>query len=284
MIWPFFGAFMLATGTLLERLVLMKKIISVKFYQSAQFTAIVIAMLPFIPFFWEISREALTLKNILIFIGIIIISILANYITFYSMKNRQLSKIESAKITEPLFIILLAFIFSFIFGTGLYQRNSNILIPSLIAAAALILSNIKKKHIKFNKYYLFAISGSFLFALELVLSRLILNFYNPITFYFLRCIFVLAASLIIMKPKFNKNIDTKTILQILSTGAIKMAYRLIIYLGYVGLGVIETTLTLMLGPILIYFFAWKFLKEKITWTQILTAVIILGCIAYIWLV
>lgn len=280
MIWPFFGALALATGTLIERLVLMKKTVSVKLYQSAQFFSIVLVMLPFIPFFWKISPDFFTIKNISVFAGVILFSILANYFTFFSMKWEKLGKLESAKITEPLFIILLSFVFSFIFGTGLYSRNPNILIPALISAGALIFSNVKKHHLTFNKYYLAALLGSFFFAIELILSRLILENFNAITFYFLRCFLVLILSFTIMGPKLKHKLKMKTKLQILLTGGIWVIYRLIIYFGYVNLGIVETTLTIMLGPILIYFFAWKFLKNKLTWKQLVTAGIILASVAY----
>ncbi len=280
MIWPFFGALALATGTVIERLVLMKKSVSVKFYQVAQFLAIVLVMLPFIPFFWKFSPDFFTTKNILVFAGIIIFSLLANYFTFYSMKWEKLGKLESAKITEPLFVILLSFAFSFIFGTALYGRNPNILIPALIAAAALIFSHVKKHHLKFNKYYLSALLGSLFFATELILSRLILDNFNAITFYFLRCASILLISLIILRPKLHNNLNSKTVLQILVTGGIWFVYRTIVYFGYVNLGVVETTLTIMLGPVLVYLFAWKFLKNKLTWKQLVTAGIILGCVAY----
>ncbi len=280
MIWPFFGAIALAIGTVAEKLVLAKEKVSVKLYQVAQFLAIIIVMLPFLPFFWKVSPDFFTTKNILVFAGVIIFSVFANCFTFFSMKWERLGKLESAKITEPLFVILLSFIFSFIFGTALYGRNPNVLIPAIIAAAALIFSHIEKHHLKFNKYYLAALLGSFFFAIELILSRLILDNFNPITFYFLRCAAILVISLIFLRPKFHNNLNSRTILQILGTGAIFFFYRIIVYFGYTNLGVIETTLTIMLGPVLIYFFAWKFLKNKLTWKQLVTAAIILGCVAY----
>lgn len=279
-IWPFFGALALAGGTVIERLVLMKKKVSVKLYQTAQFLALVLVMLPFLGFFWNVEQVALTIKNIGIFVGVIVLSMFANYFTFFSMKHEKLGKLESAKITEPLWIILLAFIFSFIFGTGLYERNSSILIPAAIAAFALIFSHFEKSHLKFNKYYTAALLGSFFFAAELVLSRLILDYYNPITFYFLRCITILIVSFILFRPKFYANLNTRTTLEILATGAIWFIYRIIVYFGYTSLGVVETTLTIMLGPVLVYFFAWKFLKNKLTWKQLVTAGIILACVGY----
>lgn len=280
-IWPFFGAISLASGTILERLVLMKKFVSIKLYQAAQFLSLVLIMLPFLPFFWNISPEFYTFKNISILLGVIVLSVGANIFTFYSMKWEKLGKLESAKITESLFTVLLALLFSFIFGTEMFDRKMNIVIPAIIASVALIFSQMKRHHLQFSKYYLAALLGSFLFAAELVVSRLILDYFNSITFYFLRCVGVLILSIVVFRPKFHNNIDTRTTLEILISGAIWFVYRVVVYFGYVNFGIVETTLTVMLGPVLVYFFAWKFLKEKITWRSVIASLVIVLCVLYV---
>ena len=275
---PVFGALALATGTILQRSVLRKKNIDIKVYHVLEFFAIVLVMLPLIYFFWKLEPEALQLRNVLIFVFVIFFSIIANILTFYSMKWEKITKLEPAKILEPLFVILLAIIFSFFFGK-LYEKNLKVIIPAIIAAVALIISHIKKHHLSFNKYFLAAIAGSFFFATELILSRLILDFYSPISFYFLRSTAILIITLIIFRPKL-KEADKSIRLPIFLTGFIWVIYRLIIYYGYINLGVIFTTLILMLGPIFIYTFARIFLKEKVTWKNILAAAIIIGCVLY----
>jgi len=276
--FPILGALALASGTILEKIVLRKRKISIKLYQTAEFLAIVLAMLPFIYFFWKMDSQAFELKNILIFSLVILFSIIANLFTFYSMKWEKVTNLEPAKILEPLFVILFAIVFSF-FAVELYERNLKIIIPALIAGSALIFSHIYKHHLKFNKYFIAAIIGSFFFALELVLSRLILDFYSPITFYFLRCSSILLISFILFRPKF-KNIKTKVRWEIIVIGIIWFIYRIIIYYGYLNFGVIFTTLIIMLGPIFIYLFAWKFLKEKLNWKNIIAALVIIACILY----
>ena len=73
--FPILGAIALAGGTIFEREILKRKGVSVKKYQTLEFLGICIIMLPIIYFFWEFNSQALELKNILIFIGVIIISI-----------------------------------------------------------------------------------------------------------------------------------------------------------------------------------------------------------------
>lgn len=277
---PIVGAIALASATIMQRLIIKKKNIGIKLYNSAEFLAIVIAALPFIYFFWKVDSQALELKNLIIFFLIILFSIIANLFTFYSMKWEKVSNLEPAKILEPLFVILLAIIFSFLISSEDYEKNLNVIIPAFIAGLALIFSHIKKHHLDFNKYFVAAIIGSFFFALELVLSKLILDFYSPLSFYFLRCLFILIISLIIFKPQLEK-LNNKIRIKILLIGFIWIIYRIAIYYGYQKLGVISTTLMLMLGPIFVYLLAHKFLKEKLEWRNIIASIIIVASIGYV---
>lgn len=275
---PILGAIALAGGTIFEREILKKKGMSVKKYNVIEFLGIVIVMIPIIYFFWKLNAQALELKNILIFAGVIIASIIANIFTFYSMKGEKINNLEPAKMLEPLFTILLAIIFSF-FIRGVYERNAHVIIPALIAGLALVLSHVKREHLNFNKYFLAAIVGSFFFALELIISKLILDFYSPVSFYFLRCFAILLVSYIIFRPKLS-NVDYKLKWKMLLVGAIWVVYRVATYYGYIKIGIISTTLILMLAPIFIYTFAKIFLKEKINARNIIASVIILVCVLY----
>ena len=279
MFYPILGAVALASGTIIEKFVLKAKKLNIKLYQILSFLSIVIVMLPFAYFFWNISPEALQLKNILIFLAIIILSIIANLLVFYSLKWEKVSNLEPARILEPLFVILIALIFSFFLTNDAYSRNLKVLIPAIIAALALIFSHIKKHHLVFNKYFVAAIFGSFFFALELALAPLILDYYSPLTFYLIRCLGVLLISLILFSSDL-KILDKKTNFLIFITAIIWVLYRIIIYYGYMNYGIDFTTLIIMLSPVLIYFFANIFLKEKLSWRNIIASIIIIACIVY----
>ena len=277
--FPILGAVALATGIVLQKTILKKRKINIKLFQSAEFLAITLALLPFIYFFWKIDSQAFLTKNLLIFSAIIIFSIAANLFTYYSMKWEKVSNLEPAKMLEPLFVILLAILFSYLVSETLFERNLKVIIPALIAGAALIFSHIRKHHLDFNKYFIAAILGSFFFALELVLTRLILDFYSPTTFYFLRCSAIFLISLAIFRPSL-KGVNKSIGIKIFITGVVWVIYRVIVYYGYINLGVIFTTLILLLGPIFIYIFAHIFLKEKIKIRNIIAAAVIVGCVLY----
>lgn len=275
---PILGAIALAGGTIMERIVLRIKKVGVELYQTASFLAIIISMLPLLYFFWRLDPGAMEPRNIILFFLVIFFSMIANLLVFYSLKWEKVGNLEPARVLEPLFVILLAIIFSF-FAENLYERNLKIIIPALIASSALIFSHIKKHHLQFNPYFIAAIMGSFFFALELVISRLILDFYSPVTFYFLRSLSIFFLSLLIFRPDFKK-MDKGVIWQIFLTGFIWVIYRVIVYYGYLKVGVIFTTLLLMLGPIFIYTMAYFILKERISWQNFVAAIVIIGSVAY----
>jgi len=273
------GALVLATATVTQRFVLKKRKVNVLSYQVFSFLVLFLITFPLALIFWKFLPEALAPQNIFILIMVVFISVIANVFAASSMKWEKISNIEPAKILEPLFTILLAVGFSFIFGVGLYERNMKVLIPAVIAGLALIFSHIKKHHLKFNKYFLMAIAGSFFFALELVLSRLILDYYSPITFYMIRCFGIFLFSFLIFRPKFMK-LGKKVKLEVIGMAVLFIIYRIIIYTGYTSLGIVQTTLIIMLGPIFIYIFAHKFLHEKMNWKNIVASVVILLCVLY----
>ncbi|MFA5070883.1 MAG: DMT family transporter [Candidatus Pacearchaeota archaeon] len=275
---PILGALALAGGTVLERYILKKKKLGIRLYQTISFFAISLIIIPFLFFFWKMDAGAYELKNILIFISVIASAITANLFVFYSLKWEKVTNLQPARILEPMFTILLALIFS-LFIDGFSEPNSKILIPAIIASVALIFPFIKKEHFHMNKYFVAAIFGSFFFGLELVLSNLILNFYSPITFYFLRCLSIFVISLVVFHPK-TKAMDKKSLLLTFITAGIWVAYRVAVYFGYQNYGVIFTTLIIMLGPIFIYILANRFLKEKLNWKNIISSLVIIACVIY----
>jgi len=282
---PFTGAVAEAAGTIYEKIILRRKKVDYKDYNVFSFfsitiiTTIAILILgKFIPsiFGFSISPEAFEWKNLGLMALVIIFSIAANLTLFYATKWEKLTTLEPIRLLQPLFTILLAFIF---FASE-RQAGLNILGAAIIASLALVFSHIRKHHIQMNKYAICALLASLFFSLELILSKYILNLYSPLTFYLIRCFFIFLITFTIFRPNF-KSENKKVWKTIILTGAIWVIYRLCLYSGYIHSGVIVTTLMLSLvTPIFIYLFSYVFLKERPSWRNILSATIILICVAY----
>lgn len=279
-----FGAFLEAAGTIIEKKVLRKHKINHKNYTVFEFTAIVLAAIPaflvlsmLFPqiFSWKLAPEAFQLKNILIFSAIVIFSIFANLLVFYAMKWEKITELEPIRLSQPLFVILLAFV--------LYASErttpENIIIVALIASLALIFSHIKKHHVQFSKYAVSALLGSLFFAIDLVLSKFLLPYYSPLSLYFIRSLFVLIICIPLLKPKFSAA-KKQTWKFIFITGFIWVLYRSVLYYSYSLKGIIFTTLIFLLAPVFIYLFSYIYLKEKLSWRNIVASIIILLCVVY----
>lgn len=277
---PIIASLALATATIYEKIVLRSKGMTVKTFQTATFLAAVLVMIPLLYFFGGINySQAFAMKNLIILFLILIISIIANLFLFYALRWEKVSVVEPAIIMEPLFTVILALIFSLFFGTQLYERNINVVIPALIAGIALIFAQVKKHHLVLNKYVLAALGGSFFFGLELVTSRLLLDFYTPLSFYFIRSLGVFLLSFLIFRPKLT-GLKSKVKWQILFTGFLWVLFRVLVYTGYLSLGVIFTTLLVMLAPVFVFIFAKIFLKEKLRKQDIISSIVIIGAVLY----
>jgi len=274
---PILGAFLEATGMIMEKEVIRKKNMNYKNYTVYGFLAIVVAIIPFLFFFWKVTPEAFELKNLIVLFLVIISALFANLLIFYSLKREKLCEFEPIRLMQPLFTILLAFILSFFITSYANERNVYILGLALIASITLIWAHVKKHHLNFDKYIIAALLGSFLFGVELALSKIILPYYSSWSFYFIRCLIILIIAAIIFRPDLKK-IDKKTHYFTWIVSFIWITYRIILYWGYEALGIIFTTMILILTPIFIFIFARIFLKEKPTKKQIISAVIILLCV------
>jgi drug/metabolite transporter (DMT)-like permease len=240
----------------------------------ALFLGVIIVMAPFMVFFMKVDPAAWLPINLLILSGIVFFSIIANLLSYYAIKWEKLTNLEPVRLLEPLFVVLLAFAF---FKS---ERNPVILIPSIIAALALVFSHVRKHHLDFNKYILAGIASSFFYAIDLILTKLILEYYNPISLYFIRCSLILIITITIFSPHSINKLTKKEKLLILVISLFWVTFRVATYYGYLYLGVVSTTLVLMLGPVFIYLLARIFLKEKLNWRNIVATIIILGCVAY----
>lgn len=266
---PIIGSFLEAAGVIIEKKLLKRH--NYKDYTTYIFAGIVLVLLPFIYFFYSIDKAAFSLINILLFALVVLTSVSANILIFYSLKREKVTEIEPIWIMQPLFTIILAFI---IFQS---ERNWNLIALALIASVTLVLSHVKKHHLKFDKYIWAAIIGCFLFSVELIASKPILQYYNPFMFYFLRCFFILAICYALFRPN-GKDLNKKSIWMILFLGAMWAIYRSIVYYGYETIGVVFTTTLFILSPVLMMIFASIFLKEKLKMRNVIATLIILACV------
>ncbi len=271
----FFGALTESSATFLQKRILRWHKATIEDNITYIFLAIVLISFPLMLFFWKMDMGALAWFSLGILFLIVIISILANIFNVSSLKKETLSELEPMKLFQPLFVIL----FALILYPSERTASLGIIIAALIASSALVVSHIKKDEFKMNKYMWLSLGGSMFFGLELALSKFILPFYNPLSFYFVRSFLIFIVTLFIFRKHLTKVTRATSKLYLLS-GLGWVLFRGLLYYGYTIFGVVFTTLIFMLTPIFIYSFSKIFLKEKISKRNIYASIIIVTCVAY----
>ncbi len=276
LIWILLGAALAySSGTIFQRVVLKEKKVNSKHFVVAVFSLAVLFMLPLLYWFGEFNPQVLELKNIILLAGIVFFAILANLLTFFSLKWEKINNLEPVRLLEPIFVVLLAFIF---FES---ERNPHVLIPAIIASVTLVASHLKKHHLVFNKYAIAALLAGLCYAIDILLSKIILQYYNPLSLYFVRSFFIALFTIIIFRPNVFKEIGNKEKLITIIISATWIIYKVIAFFGYKTWGVIFTTLALLIAHVFIYIFAKIFLKEKILKRNIIAGIIIVLCVVYV---
>ena len=268
---PLIGSFLEAVGTIIDKHNLNKTKINFKNYIVYGFFASVLVMLPLLAFFWRVDSGAFLPKNLIILGLVVFFAIIANLCINYSLKRENLTEMEPIRVMQPFFTILIAFI---IFSE---ERNWLVILFGVIASIALVVAHVKKNHFVWNKYMVATLFGSFFFAVEMAISKFIIPYYSPITFYFFRCFFVFAVCLILFRPNLRE-LDKRTGGLILFSGLSWVLYRIILYMGYGSYGVILTTIIFILTPVLIMLYAVFLLKEKFSLKQAISAIVIIACV------
>jgi len=116
-------------------------------------------------------------------------------------------------------------------------------------------------------------------AIEAIFDRQLLEVYSPSALYAVRTGLVFLSLWLVFRPNFRR-LTSQNILSIFILAVIATSYMIFMFSGFKDFGVVFTTLVLTLTPILIYFFAVVFLKEKLRKRVVLAAAIILACIIY----
>lgn len=188
----------------------------------------------------------------------IVFSILHNLLYFTAFEKKDVCEVEPiALLTTPITILLAMLFFA-------NERNYLIFVITIVATVVLLLSRLEKKHLDFDKYSLYILGHDIFIALEAVLIKYLLNVTNAVSLYGIRAL-VLAVLFLFVLWKINfKKVPKKEFGQLfLVQGIVSLEFVARFFaIGYIG--IVKTSLILLLGPILILLFSRLFLKEKIT--------------------
>lgn len=225
---------------------------------------------------WGVVQPEFFASNyIWAYIATIVLGVIFNIIYFTVLTKKDISEIQPITILITPTAILLAMI---IFPE---ERNLTVLIVSGIATIALLSSRFEKGKLNFDKYSWLLILFNILYAIETVLIRYLLDVTNAFSLYGSRAL-VLALIFFIILPKIKTNkINKKELTHISINSIVTAIEHTTKFIAISAIGVINSSLILLLGPVLIMLYSRILFKEKISLRRGIGDAIIIICIAVI---
>lgn len=209
-----------------------------------------------------------------IFISMILVAVVWNIYYYQGIQKESLHEFELIMLLSPLFTIL--------FATVLLpeERRLSVFIPAVIASLALLASRFRSHHLNLDKTAWRTALAMILLSFESVLIRELLEIFSPVSLYFVRTLVIASVFLVLYRPKLLSMTAKSFSLVILSAifGVVQMVLK---YYGFESLGVVETTMILVLGPISVYVLSTKFFQEPFSKRDVFAALIVVICVLYV---
>lgn len=275
MISAIIASFGYAGGVISDKFVLSKYRVPVMRYLPLQFIWLTVITAIFMSQWGEYNFEMFfQLKYILMFVLMIAVASIWNVMYAQGIQKEDLHEFELIMLLSPLMTIIFATIFL------PNERNWGIFLPAIIAAAALLATRFRSHHVHIGKIAWRTILAMVLMSFESILIKELLSVFSPVTLYFLRTMTIAIVFLILFKPKLLSMPRNAFALIILSSifGVVQMVLK---FYGFQSLGVVETTMILVLGPFLVYTASSAFFKERLYKRDIFATLVVIGCILYV---
>lgn len=209
-----------------------------------------------------------------LFIVMVAVAIAWNVFYYQGIQKENLAEFELIMLFSPLATIIFAEIFV------PDERSLSVFVAGIISSTALIASRFRRHHIEISFAAKKSIIAMLLMSFESILIKDLLAAYSPVTLYCARTAVLALFFVIFYKPKLLAIPRDAFALVIVSAifGVMQMVLK---FYGFQNLGVIETTMVLLLGPFFVYLFCYLYFKEKFYKRDILAMAMTVACILYI---
>jgi len=264
-----------AGGVIADKFVLCKYRVPVMRFIPLLFIWLTIITAVFLPRWGSFNLDLISdWKYIALFVLMILIAICWNLLYYQGIQKEDLHEFELIMLLSPLMTIIFATVFL------PAERDWGILVPGIVATGALLATRFRGHHVRIGKVAWRTIIAMILMSLESILIKELLGAFSPVTLYFARTAVIAVVFLITFKPKLLEMHRNAFALAILSAvfGVVQMVLK---FYGFQSLGVIETTMILVLGPFLVYLASSAFFKEHLYKRDVFAAMTVVLCILYV---
>jgi len=271
--FPIIAALSQVGNTFIDKIVLTRRQVSLRVFVPLLFLFLFLLCAILFPFFGTISPTIFTPYYLLIFFLMLLTAIVWNIFYYRGLQSEKVNEFELIIMFQPLFTIILATVFL----RG--EQSIHVVLASIVAAIALILSHIQKKHLEFSAGAINLILAVIFMSVELILIKVLLAVFSPVALYTIRTAILFIFFYFYYRPELFR-VSNTNILLVLSSAALGVLQMVAKMYGFEKYGVVYTSLILIAAPLMIYFFSTLFLHEKIKPRILIAALVILICIVY----
>ena len=274
MLLAFISAITSATSVIVDKVLLTRERIPLGVLLTIGFIFIAGMSLIISPFFARVDWDTALFPNSLFLIFLMALLALSSNVLYYqSLKKQKVHNHELMMMLAPLMTIILAAVF---FPEDLDLRIFGL---ALVASAALLFAKSEKEHFFLDKDSYNTFLAVVLISAETIVIKELLYSYTPIALYTVRAIILAIFFMAYYRPGYSK-VTIKHWWMIAGSSLLGLILMITRYYALADLGVIYTMMILVLSPMIVYFFSWELLNEKIRPKVLVAAVIILTCVTW----
>ncbi|MEI8143133.1 MAG: EamA family transporter [Candidatus Berkelbacteria bacterium] len=263
-----------AGTVIIDKLSLSARKVPVKIFVPLVFIFLAGLTALLLPKFGALNLDKINLYYIFIFLAMIVTAVIWNAYYYRSLEAESLHEFELIMLLSPLVTVIFAAIFL------PSERDWIKILIGVIASAAFVFTKIKKDHIVISKTTKTTLLAMLLMSLEAIFIKISLDIMSPVTLYFIRTFIVAIVFLVMYRPNFTKIVPATTLL-VLFTSALAVVSMVLKFYGFKELGIVETTIILLLGPLLVQLYSFFLTKEKsLSKRENLCLAVVIGCILF----
>lgn len=276
---PLLAAFMEAADDVLD-----KYLLSYRHVGHRQFIILLFLFLAtfswlLVPFFGRVDlSHALEGRSLGLLAALLALAIPHNIFLYQGIEKERIQNYELIVMFTPFAVMLASAIFL------PEERDPRVLLPGIIGASGFVFGHLRQHHLILDIFQIRLIGYLITFALEAVVTRLLLDIYNPVVLYAIRTSLLLPLFYLGFRAPSFSRLHALDFLGIFVSAIASLFFMLSLYTAYLRLGIVFTEIGLLLSPILVFFFAREFLHERFTRRKLAAFLIILGSIGATYLV
>lgn len=275
MLQAFIAAIGYAGGVIVDKVVLSRYKLPVKRFIPLLFIWLAIITAFLLPTFGLVHWQLLwTYKYILLFVAMLAVAITWNLFYYRGIQDSEIHEFELIMILSPLVTIIISAIFL------PSERNLGLFIAGIVASLALIASKFKRHHLQLTKNSGVIFTAMFLMSFESIIIKLLLDVFSPAALYFARTAIMSIIFITFWRPKLLA-MPAKCFAYMIISAIFGVVLMVLKFYGFAKLGVVETTIILVLGPFLVYFFSAFYFKEYIKKRDIIAALVVIATVVWV---